>query len=81
MNEAADQALAPVVGITDFFRPERTLDTHAHRKGQLLYASQGVMRLHAPEGLWVLPPQRALWIPPGLEHGFTCRRPTSIYAL
>ncbi len=81
MNEAADRASAPVVGLTDEFSPERTLAPHRHRKGQLLYATEGVMRLHAPEGVWVLPPQRALWIPPGVEHGFSCRRPTRVLAL
>lgn len=81
MNEAADRASAPVVGLTDEFPPERTLARHSHRKGQLLYATEGVMHLHAPEGVWVLPPQRALWIPPGLEHGFSCRRTTRVLAL
>lgn len=81
MNEAADRATAPIVGVTDEFTPERSLGYHSHRKGQLLYATDGVMRLHAPEGVWVLPPQRALWIPPGVEHGFSCRRRTYVLAL
>lgn len=39
---------------------------HTHRHGQLLYASSGVMRVAAQDGLWFLPPRRALWIPPGV---------------
>lgn len=39
------------------------------------------MHLHAPEGVWVLPRQRALWIPPGVEHGLSCRRRTRVLAL
>ncbi|MFJ9991686.1 AraC family transcriptional regulator [Pseudomonas putida] len=41
---------------------------HTHRHGQLLYAVSGVMRAETPEGLWVLPPRCALWVPPGMVH-------------
>ncbi|WP_372242531.1 helix-turn-helix transcriptional regulator [Pseudomonas sp. C1C7] len=41
---------------------------HTHRHGQLLYASSGVMRVATPSGLWILPPKRALWIPPHVVH-------------
>ncbi|HEU4421292.1 MAG TPA: helix-turn-helix transcriptional regulator [Pilimelia sp.] len=30
---------------------------------QLVYASAGVMRLTTPDGIWVVPPHRALWVP------------------
>jgi AraC-like DNA-binding protein len=32
---------------------------------QLAYASQGVMSVHTPQGMWVVPPHRAVWIPAG----------------
>lgn len=41
---------------------------HIHLHGQLLYAISGVMRAETPHGLWILPPRRALWIPPGVVH-------------
>lgn len=41
---------------------------HRHRRGQLIYAKSGVMRVTTREGIWVVPPQRALWIPLGMEH-------------
>ncbi|MFJ4345413.1 AraC family transcriptional regulator [Pseudomonas sp. NPDC089401] len=41
---------------------------HTHRHGQLLYATQGVMRVATDDGLWFLPPRRALWIPPEVVH-------------
>ncbi|MGV8920609.1 MAG: AraC family transcriptional regulator [Pseudomonas sp.] len=41
---------------------------HIHRHGQLLYAISGVMRAETPQGLWILPPRRALWVPPGVVH-------------
>jgi AraC-like DNA-binding protein len=41
---------------------------HRHRRGQLVYAASGVMRVATREGIWIVPPQRALWIPPGMAH-------------
>jgi AraC-like DNA-binding protein len=44
------------------------LGTHAHREAQLLFASSGVMQVTTPKGRWLVPPQRAVWLPPRLEH-------------
>lgn len=44
------------------------LDRHRHDWPQLVYASQGVMRVETDEGIWVVPPQRAVWIPAGVGH-------------
>ena len=41
---------------------------HAHPKGQLLYATEGVMVVHTDAGTWVVPPNRALWMVTGLRH-------------
>ncbi|MCK9915215.1 helix-turn-helix transcriptional regulator [Microbacteriaceae bacterium K1510] len=41
---------------------------HAHPRGQLLYAIEGVMIVRSEVGSWVVPPNRALWIVAGLEH-------------
>lgn len=35
---------------------------------QLAYASRGVMCVATTEGTWVVPPQRAVWIPAGVVH-------------
>jgi AraC-like DNA-binding protein len=55
---------------------------HRHRRNQLLYASTGVMVVGTEQGTWVVPPQRAIWIPGGVEHeirmiGDVCTR--SVY--
>jgi AraC-like DNA-binding protein len=44
------------------------LEAHAHDWGQLLYASAGVMQVEAALGSWMVPPQRAVWLPPRVEH-------------
>lgn len=41
---------------------------HAHPRGQLLYAIEGVMVVRSAEGAWVVPSNRALWLVAGLAH-------------
>lgn len=41
---------------------------HSHPRGQLLYASEGVMTVATRNETWIVPPQRAAWMPPGIEH-------------
>ena len=41
---------------------------HSHPRGQLLYAIEGVMRVDSAAGFWVVPPNRALWLAPGVRH-------------
>jgi AraC-like DNA-binding protein len=44
------------------------LAPHAHPWGQLIYAAEGVMRVSAGTHLWIVPPARAVWAPPGVTH-------------
>jgi AraC-like DNA-binding protein/mannose-6-phosphate isomerase-like protein (cupin superfamily) len=44
---------------------------HSHERAQLLYATEGLMRVHTDSGVWILPPRRALLIPPGVVHHWT----------
>ncbi len=48
--------------------PDHIIDWHTHDRAQLLYAVRGVMRVTTKNGVWVVPPQRAVWIPPGISH-------------
>jgi len=57
-----------VVATGNDYPPHQVLPRHAHRRGQLLYAATGVVTVITDEGSWVVPPQRALWIPPGVTH-------------
>jgi AraC-like DNA-binding protein len=41
---------------------------HAHPRGQLLHAIEGVMIVRSALGSWVVPPNRAVWLAPALEH-------------
>ncbi|MEM7652661.1 MAG: helix-turn-helix transcriptional regulator [Pseudomonadota bacterium] len=48
-------------------------DPHRHRRAQLLYASSGVLTVYTLSGLWVLPPNRAVWMPGGVAHWVDAR--------
>jgi AraC-like DNA-binding protein len=41
---------------------------HAHPRGQLIFASRGVMRVVSRRNIWVVPPSQAVWMPPETEH-------------
>ena len=41
---------------------------HRHRRGQLVYAASGVMRVTTRAGIWIVPPQRAVWVPARMPH-------------
>lgn len=57
-----------IVAIGNDYRPGQLLPAHAHRRAQLLYGATGVMQVATRDGNWVVPPQRAVWIPAGVRH-------------
>jgi hypothetical protein len=50
-----------IVAIGNEYPPSFELDWHSHRRGQLLYAANGVIVLSTPQGAWIAPPERAVW--------------------
>jgi AraC-like DNA-binding protein len=48
---------------------DHVIPPHAHDWHQLIYASEGVMWVHTAQGEWVVPPNRAVWVPAHVEHG------------
>ena len=44
---------------------------HRHPWAQLAVSATGVVRLTVAHGTYLVPPSRALWIPPGVEHAVT----------
>ncbi len=45
-----------------------TLAFHQHRRAQLVYASDGVMSVTTRVAAYLVPPQRAVWMPGGIAH-------------
>ncbi|EHP40876.1 AraC family transcriptional regulator [Cupriavidus basilensis OR16] len=66
-----DHVPRPVVAIGTDYPKGYLLPRHAHRRAQLLYGVTGVMHVVTRDGNWIVPPQRAVWIPPGIEHEVT----------
>jgi AraC-like DNA-binding protein len=59
------------VGASVLARSQRRgsrLALHRHDEAQLLFASHGVMQVTTPSGRWLVPPARAVWLPPRFEH-------------
>ncbi|UCF01158.1 MAG: helix-turn-helix transcriptional regulator [Deltaproteobacteria bacterium] len=58
----------PVVGLARDYPSGHIIPYHQHSRSQLVYASLGVMTVHTEEGIWVVPPLRAVWVPAFTEH-------------
>src|SRR5271170_5899352 len=75
----AEKPIAAIIGrristgdgvhmIANHYRKGVRLDTHMHREAQLVYAAEGTMQVTTPKGRWLVPPDRAVWVPARLEH-------------
>jgi AraC-like DNA-binding protein/mannose-6-phosphate isomerase-like protein (cupin superfamily) len=58
----------PIAGMPKDLKDGSYIAPHRHRRAQLVWASEGVMVVTAAEATWIVPPQRALWIPAGTVH-------------
>src|SRR6266581_9136164 len=75
----AEKPIAAIIGrltstgdgihmIANSYRKGFRIDTHMHREAQLVYAAKGTMQVTTPKGRWLVPPDRAVWVPARLEH-------------
>ena len=58
----------PVVAAASDYPADHKIARHSHPRSQLIYAERGVMTVTTGIGVWVIPPQRAVWVPAGMEH-------------
>ena len=58
----------PLAGMAKDFADGFWIEPHSHPRAQLTWAISGVMTVTAARGTWVVPPNRALWIPAETEH-------------
>ncbi|BBB25774.1 AraC family transcriptional regulator [Amphritea japonica] len=61
-------AALPILGLQSLIISELEWDFHIHPRGQLAYASTGVIKVFTDAGSWVVPPSQAVWIPAGIHH-------------
>lgn len=77
-----DSVLRPVVAlaatsVTEDWENAR----HQHRKAQLIYSVRGILNCEIEDGIWIVPPQCAIWIPGDLPHAARGAGKTECYCL
>lgn len=58
----------PVAAMAKSFVSGFVIAPHAHPRDQLLYAARGVMRVRTERTAWIVPPDRAVYVPGGIVH-------------
>ena len=61
----------PVRAKLQRLRADTRVVPHEHPWGQIALSATGVIRVTAPNGSYIVPPSRAVWIPPGTSHAVT----------
>lgn len=66
--DTVDSTPRSIVAIAKRYPSGHYIEPHEHRRGQFMTAGRGVILLTTPEGAWLMPPERGMWIPPGTVH-------------
>src|SRR5213075_264799 len=75
------QSAARLTTLSYEFGDKYEIPEHFHDTDQLVFASSGVMTVQTGQGLWVVPPQRAVWIPSRTVHRITMSGAVSMRTL
>jgi AraC-like DNA-binding protein len=67
-SDAYQNIPRPVGAMADDLPPAHEIPWHSHPRFQLIFAVRGVMLIDTHEATWLVPPQRAVWMPPGIAH-------------
>lgn len=73
--------LADVASVSADLKSGHVIAEHMHPEDQLLFASKGVMTVRTKQGVWVVPPMRAVWIPANTPHSVTTSGQVSMRTL
>lgn len=71
----------PVRAKRHHIRADQVIVPHRHPWAQFAFSPTGVMRLTASTGTYIVPPSRAVWVPPEVEHAVTVLGDTDILTL
>ena len=69
--DRSDDRKSPITTLTRDYPSGHAIALHFHDRDQLVYASRGVMTVRTQADTWVVPPQRAVWIPAEVSHTIT----------
>jgi AraC-like DNA-binding protein len=69
--EACGDDRSQITTLTRDYAAGHVVPSHFHDRDQLVYGSRGVMTVRTSAGTWVVPTQRAVWIPAAVPHTIT----------
>src|SRR3954471_24253725 len=72
---------AVLTTLTYEFAPYYQVPDHFHEEAQLLFASKGVMTIRSGNRSWVVPPQKAVWVPARAVHAIQMSKAVSMRTL
>src|SRR5215470_18742415 len=72
---------ADIASVSCDFDSGHVIVEHSHPEDQLVFASSGVMTVHTRQGIWVVPPMRAVWIPSLTPHSIKMSGQVSLRTL
>src|SRR5271157_4504452 len=81
LRDRAGRLSAQIATLSYEFRDAYVIAEHLHPEDQLVFASNGVMTVRTEQGIWVVPPQRAVWIPARTPHSIAMSGPVSMRTL
>ena len=70
-----------VAAMAKGFPPGFVIAPHSHARDQLLYAVTGTMRIRTANEAWIVPPDRAVYIPANVVHSVAMRSATEMRTL
>ncbi|TDQ84306.1 AraC-like DNA-binding protein [Dongia mobilis] len=68
----------PIVAVGIDMPADHEIGSHSHARGQLLHGVSGVMTVVTEHGTWIVPPDQAVWIPPGIIHSVRAIGPVAM---
>src|ERR1700677_4531874 len=81
LHDKNGRLLAEIGSVSADLPHGHVIREHSHPEDQLLFASKGVMTLETRQGVWVVPPMRAIWIPADTPHSVSMSGPVSMRTL
>lgn len=81
LQRLIDSSAGPVQAYARDYPAGWDTGQHSHRRAQLVFAAAGVMTVSTHAGLWVVPPQRAVWVPQRALHALKMHGPVQLRTL
>lgn len=69
MDDFYTEVPRPLIATARDYPAGTLFPSHSHARGQFAFAARGAISVHTPQGNWLVPPQRACWLPARLAHG------------